>query len=162
MAAYDTALAQPGASREAIVLARSQVALAAGDAKPLLAALAESEVRSPDNPITRNYACWERATRKLDLAAARVSCEAAVKLRRDAMFVDSLAMVELQSGNYPAAIAAYNEAVQGLPSSAPSIFGRGIAKLRAGDKPGGEADLARARQLDPDIDAEFSAYGLKP
>ena len=78
------------------------------------------------------------------------------------MYVDSLAMVELQADNYGLAEALYAEALRGLPESSATLYGRGLARLRSGNKPGGEADLALARKLDPEIDARFARYGLRP
>ncbi|MBV9627662.1 MAG: hypothetical protein JO230_06155, partial [Xanthobacteraceae bacterium] len=42
-----------------------------------------------------------------------------------------------------------------------ALYGRGIAKGRAGDADGGKADTAAAQALLPDVAAEFDTLGLK-
>ena len=162
LAAYDSAMAKPGAATARIAIQRGLAVRASGDGVPLNAALGVAEQGAPNDPQMRNEACWERAIWRIDLPAARTSCEAALRPGRVGMYVDSLGMVELQQGNYPAAITLYTEALRSLPESPATLFGRGIARLRTGDAAGGQADLARARRFDPQIDERFVRYGLRP
>lgn len=161
LAAYDAEAARPGAPLERIAIERASAQRAAGDPRPLDQVLAKAEADRPGDMELRNQVCWRRAIWRIDLKAARASCDAAIKQSRLAMYVDSLAMVELQDGNYPAAVRLYTEALRTLPRSAPTLYGRGIARLRTGDK-GGEADLALAREVEPKIDRQFEFWGLKP
>ena len=39
---------------------------------------------------------------------------------------------------------------------------RGLAKLKSGDRAGGNADIAAAAALDPKIAAIYAGYGVKP
>jgi tetratricopeptide (TPR) repeat protein len=57
----------------------------------------------------------------------------------------------LKLGQFERAIADYDAALTRSPRQAGSLYGRGIAKLRAGDGAGGRADIAAARAIDPDI-----------
>ena len=50
----------------------------------------------------------------------------------------------------------------GDPRLAGSLYGRGIAKLRKGDRSGGTYDINAAKQIKADIAEEFARYGLKP
>ncbi len=161
LAAYDTAAAKPGASKARIAIAKGHAQRAAGNPAALNSALGNAEAERPGDAEMRNEACWQRAIWRLDLSAARSSCEAALAPARLGMYVDSLAMVELQSGNFALAVRLYTEALRTLPGMAPSLYGRGIARLRSGDQ-GGLADLAQARAIDPWIDETFARYGLKP
>ena len=49
------------------------------------------------------------------------------------------------------AIADYDQAIRLNPKYAAAFYNRGIAKHRNGDKAGGDADIARARHLQPGI-----------
>lgn len=161
LAAYDAEAAKPGAAKARIAIAKGHAQRAAGDPAALNSALGAAEAARPNDAEMRNEACWQRAIWRLDLTAARASCEAALGPARLGVYVDSLAMVELQSGNYPLAIRLYTEALRTLPDLAPTLYGRGIARLRSGVQ-GGQADLARARAIDPWIDETFARYGLAP
>jgi tetratricopeptide (TPR) repeat protein len=54
-------------------------------------------------------------------------------------------------GELDRAMKDHDQAVKIDPKNALAFNNRGIAKLKKGDKEGGEADIARARQLQPDI-----------
>ena len=71
-------------------------------------------------------------------------------------------MVKLRLGDLPGAIADYDGALKQDPEMATSLFGRGLAKSWGGDKAGAEADLGKARALDPDIDKRFADFGVAP
>jgi tetratricopeptide (TPR) repeat protein len=53
--------------------------------------------------------------------------------------------------DYPKAIADYSEAIALDPKDADAFLYRGIDRIRNGDRPGGEADIAQAKQFDPNI-----------
>ena len=42
-----------------------------------------------------------------------------------------------------------------------SLYGRGLAKLKQDDVAGGNADIAAAKAIRPDIVAEFVRYGVQ-
>jgi hypothetical protein len=42
------------------------------------------------------------------------------------------------------------------PSDANALYNRGLAKRKAGDTAGGDADIAKAKQLDPKVNPEFA------
>jgi Flp pilus assembly protein TadD len=65
-------------------------------------------------------------------------------------------------GNVDQALADYDLAVQLVPTEAHPRFGRGIAKLRKGDRTGGEADIAAAIAMQPGIAAEYADFGIVP
>ncbi|HYE45068.1 MAG TPA: DUF3857 domain-containing protein [Caulobacter sp.] len=109
-----------------------------------------------------NTLCWEQATNGVALEAALRDCDTALQLEpRNAPTLDSRGFVLMRLGRWKDAIADYDKATTIRPDSAESLFGRALAKYGAGDKAGGDADIAEARKLDPGIDEEFAGYGLK-
>jgi tetratricopeptide (TPR) repeat protein len=70
--------------------------------------------------------------------------------------------VLLRAGKYDDAIADYNAALEIDPKRAASLYGRGSAKLRKGDYEAGNADIAAARVMRPNISVEYQGYGLMP
>jgi Flp pilus assembly protein TadD len=66
----------------------------------------------------------------------------------------------LRIGQLQRAVADYDAALQLSPRKASSLYGRGIAKLRAGDT-GGHADIADAKAIDSRIAEEFARYGVR-
>ena len=54
-------------------------------------------------------------------------------------------------GDYDRAIQDYNQGIRLNPSYAKAFYWRGLAKRKAGDTAGGDADIAKAKQLDPKV-----------
>jgi tetratricopeptide (TPR) repeat protein len=53
--------------------------------------------------------------------------------------------------DYARAIADYDEAIRLNPNDADALLYRGLDKQRMGDRTGGEADVAAAKRINPDI-----------
>ena len=68
-------------------------------------------------------------------------------------------LMRLKMGLNDQAIQNYGRALALNPRLAFSLYGRGLARLRKGDT-GGEADLAAARSVNPDVDAVFTRIGV--
>ena len=64
-------------------------------------------------------------------------------------------------GQYDRAIADCDAALKKKPH-AESLYLRGIAKLRKGDTPGGDADIAAADALDPKLSDRYGRLGVTP
>jgi tetratricopeptide (TPR) repeat protein len=109
-----------------------------------------------------NYRCWARAEAGQDLDAAMKDCDAALKLQPDyrAAF-DSRALAEVRLGRFDEAIRDYDSAAQ-RGGAAASLYGRGIAEARKGQKQKADADMARARELDKDVETTFARLGVTP
>jgi tetratricopeptide (TPR) repeat protein len=113
--------------------------------------------------VTYNLRCWARATWGEQLDAALADCNRALKLKPDNFAaLDSRALVYFRMGKYAEAIADDDSALAKVPRLPPSLYVRGLAKLRMGDTAGGNADIAAAKKLDPKIEGEYAKYGLKP
>lgn len=107
-----------------------------------------------------NTACWLRATHQRELDKALEQCNAALKLKPgDRVMTDSRAMVYLQMGKWDEAIADYDVAMAGN-TYAIGLYGRGIARLRKGDKKQAKADIKAARKMDKTIETTFAGYGI--
>jgi tetratricopeptide (TPR) repeat protein/predicted aspartyl protease len=108
-----------------------------------------------------NQRCWARSLSNQMLDDALNDCREAI--HRDGEkpnYLDSLGMVELRIGHYPESIKAYQQAIAGQKGSAWSHYGLGMAEIRNGQADAGNADLAAARALDPQIEALAGKYGL--
>ena len=87
----------------------------------------------------------------------------ALRLRPDfANALDRRGFVHLQSGRYDHAIADYDAALRLDAKKPASLYGRGMAKRRKQDVAGGNADIAAARALKPEVSMDFARYGLSP
>ena len=97
------------------------------------------------------------------LQAALSDCNEALRLRPDfANALDSRGFVHLKSGRYDEAIVDYDAALRLDPKKLASLYGRGMAKRRKQDIAGGNADIAAARALKPEISMDFARYGVSP
>lgn len=56
----------------------------------------------------------------------------------------------------------YDKALELSPANSWSLYGRGVARIRSGDRVGGEADLAAAARIDPDIAATYREIHMEP
>lgn len=110
-----------------------------------------------------NSRCWVRAEAGRQLEAALKDCDEALRLRPDSpAALDSRGLVQLRLGAHALSLADYDRALALRRTQVTSWFGRGLAELKLGRKAAAEADLAAARGLDPEVDATFAGWGVKP
>lgn len=137
------------------------------------------------HPIKRDQAnglnslCWLRATGNRDLHEALDDCNRALDLRPHADaetgtligrtlaseepdILDSRALVYLRLGRLEDAVHNYDSALQINPRMPSSLYGRGLAELRMGEKDQGQDDLAAAAKIDSGIAQYFAKMGLAP
>lgn len=115
------------------------------------------------DPEALNSRCWVRGVRDTELPAALVDCQQSLAKRpSSAETLDSLAFVYFRLGRYPEAIDQYSAALAADPKQTASLYMRGVAKLRAGDKDGGQADIAAATAANKGIADVFAGYGVRP
>ncbi len=108
-----------------------------------------------------NARCWARSLNNQSLDDALSDCRKAIK--RDGeipAYLESLGMVQLRLGKYSESISTYETALAQGSQSAWSHYGLGLAKIRNGQKDAGTADLAAARAINPNIDAQAAKFGL--
>jgi len=107
--------------------------------------------------------CWTHAAAARDLDDATEDCNKALALKaHDADALDARCFVQLRLKAYAAAVADCTAALAGNPELASSRYMRGVAKVKSGDVPGGDADIDSARSRDSDIAQTFANYGVKP
>ena len=157
------AAAKADGDKRALVLLRVSLLADSGQAK---AAVQEAGVqirKMPASATLLNMRCWTRATSNIELEQALADCNEALEVDPENLpATDSRGFVKLRLGRYDEAIADFSDAVKWEPKQAASWYGLGIARLRKGEKEAGERDLATARRLNFDIDAEYKAYGVQP
>ena len=108
-----------------------------------------------------NNLCYAKATNDVALDQALDECDDALKiLPRAAGVIDSRALVLLRIGRTADAIAAYDAAIAIDPRQAHALYGRGLARRRSADEAGGASDIAAAKAILPDVEKEFTSYGV--
>ena len=129
------------------------------EATPLFA---KARAKSED-PMWLNNACWSKATLDMALDEALRDCDAALAKKPDCgPCKDSRALVLLRQGRFRESEQAYDALVRNDPGHAVSLFGRGIARLRMGQKETGEKDLRLAHAMQPTIGMVYRQYGVTP
>ena len=132
-----------------------------------------------DQATGLNSLCWLRATSNRDLHEALDDCSRALDLKPhaepelgtligrtiasdDPDVLDSRALVYLRLGRPEDAIHDYVSALRINPRMPTSLYGRGLAELRLGQKVQGQDDLAAAEKIDSGIATYFAKMGLTP
>ncbi|HEX6375029.1 MAG TPA: DUF3857 domain-containing protein [Allosphingosinicella sp.] len=127
-------------------------------------AVADARLRRfPGNVPYLSLRCLARAEGSIELPQARRDCDEAI--RSDAGAVpafEARGLLGLRLGMWDAAIADYSAALALEPKRFRALYGRGIARLRKGEREAGERDLAAARRLSFDVDAEYAGSGITP
>jgi tetratricopeptide (TPR) repeat protein len=75
--------------------------------------------------------------------------------------LDSRAFAYLKLHRLDNAIVDFKAALEINPKLASSLYGRGLAKLKKGDRVGAHADMAAAKAIQADIDEELARYSIK-
>jgi tetratricopeptide (TPR) repeat protein len=97
---------------------------------------------------------------KLGRDGALAACEAALAAWDSVWAVEGQAIAQLRAGR-PEAAKSFDRLLKMLMGSdAAALYGRGLARLRAGARAEGDADLKAALTLDPTVAASYRRYGL--
>ncbi|WP_374547125.1 tetratricopeptide repeat protein [Rhodoblastus sp.] len=109
-----------------------------------------------------NDRCWvHMLAGRLELALNDCS-ESTKQNPNNPPTLDSLGFIYIKLEKYNDAIANFDKAIEFAPVMPSPYYGRGIAKLRTGDKVGGMADIAQAKKLLPNIEEIYSKTGVTP
>jgi tetratricopeptide (TPR) repeat protein len=95
------------------------------------------------------------------LQKALTDCNRSLQLSKTSYTLDSRGLVYARLGRFDDAIRDYDAALALDPKLAASLYGRGFARLKKGDTAKGNADIAAAKAITPDIAETLRAYGLK-
>jgi tetratricopeptide (TPR) repeat protein len=115
-----------------------------------------------------NGRCWSRALLGTELERAIDDCDDALRRtdKKDAGWyaarLDSRGFAYLRMGKIEKAIRDFDDSLKLNPKNASSLYGRGIAKLRQGKNSEGQAEIAAATALRPQIGDFFNRHGLTP
>ncbi len=113
---------------------------------------------SPGDDIAWNNRCFGRANMG-DLQPALADCNRAIKIGPNYDYsYNSRGFVYLRLKDYDAAISDYTLALMAAPDSANSLYGKSIAEKAAGYETDSEADLAKAKSINPGIAAQFAPH----
>jgi tetratricopeptide (TPR) repeat protein len=92
----------------------------------------------------------------------RHDCDAAVRVASgEAIGLGMRGFVHLMLRQPDDAVADFDAALKIDPKAAAALYGRGLARRQKGDAAGGEADMAAAKAILPDIAERFAGYGVK-
>jgi tetratricopeptide (TPR) repeat protein len=161
IAAYDRSLAADGRNGLAMS-SRARAKQASGDRA---GALVDYDAALALNPqLSPAYAgrCWIRALQQEgDLAAARSDAEDAARLDpRNTYGQLCRGLLQLRAGEWEGARLSYEAELEVESGNPQALFGRGIARRRAGDSAGRE-DMNLARDFDSHIGERFDEMGVR-
>jgi tetratricopeptide (TPR) repeat protein len=105
-----------------------------------------------------NERCYYRALGKFELSLAEIDCLKSLSIERHLDTLDSTAFLYLVMGANQKAITYYSSVLSIESQNATALYGRGLARKRAGQKKNGESDIALASKLNPSVAEEFVGY----
>ena len=103
------------------------------------------------HPASGKYTAWRMPSEPSALALAEDGL--VVATRRG--------FVHLKMGRFKNAIKDYDAVLRQQPGTAEAIYGRGMAMIKSGKKTCGQADVSKAKALNPDVDDAFRRYGVR-
>lgn len=109
-----------------------------------------------------NNRCLTRMILGHDLTEALSDCDEALRLQPDNVEThETRGFVFLKLGENEIALREYDAALRADPDRPVALYGRGLARIAKGDVRNGQSDKAAARALLPNVERQFTTYGLK-
>jgi tetratricopeptide (TPR) repeat protein len=140
---------------------RGYAYFARGDYDKAIADYSEAIKLNPRLAVAYNNRCLTRAVVGKDLPDALRDCDEALRLQPgnvDAL--DTRGFIYLKLGDYKVSINEYDGALQADAGRSRALYGRGLARVKSGDK-SGEADIAAAVRKNPKVAEDFARYGVR-
>jgi tetratricopeptide (TPR) repeat protein len=117
---------------------------------------------NPMDAYALNARCWVRTIVGRELHLALDDCNESLRIHaNNAHTLDSRAFTCLKLGQINHAIADYDAALSLNRNLPDSYYGRGVAKLKKGDREGGNTDITAAKVIEPAIVQRFAKYGIR-
>jgi tetratricopeptide (TPR) repeat protein len=139
---------------------RGSAYLVSGENKRAIDDYSEALKRQPADAVVLLSRCHVRAIVG-DLKAGLADCNESLRLAPSVpAALGSRGLVLLKLGRIDEAIADYDAGLKLYANSAISLYGRGVAKRRKGDVAGGDADIAAAKALRPDVADLMATWGV--
>jgi tetratricopeptide (TPR) repeat protein len=104
--------------------------------------------------------CWAGVRWGQELDKGLGNCAAALDVNPVAAH-DGRGYIYLQRGEFDQAIVDFDAALRANPRRASALYGRGVARQRAG-KSGGQADIAAATDMDRKVTERAAEIGIRP
>jgi tetratricopeptide (TPR) repeat protein len=148
-------------------LGRGQILFRRGDFAGAMAAFdAASRIAAREYGTSANIyggKCAARAAARTELDAARRFCDRAVRNSdRSAWALTTRGYLHFMQGDAEAATADFTNAVERDAYYAPALYARGVMAVRQGRQSEGEADMARALEMNRRQVEYFANAGLRP
>ncbi|MBD8900080.1 aspartyl protease family protein [Rhodanobacter sp. DHG33] len=154
-------LAQPGSQQSRVI---AQFYIATGqpaEALPLLDDWINLHGNDHAMGAVLNDRCRARAFANVMADKALRDCRKAIKLDgASPAYLESEALAQLRLQDYADAITNFQQVVSQQPRWAWARYGLGLARIRSGQPDAGNADLAAAKAINPEIGAKFEQYGI--
>ena len=139
---------------------RGSAYLMSGDNKRAIDDYSEALKRQPADAMVLLSRCHVRAIVG-DLQAALDDCNESLRLAPSVpATLGSRGLVLLKLGRFDEAIADYDAGLKLYAKSAISLYGRGVARRKKGDLSGGDADIAAAKAIRPDVPDLLATWGV--
>ena len=116
----------------------------------------------PEDVIKHIARCARRIIANIELETAYAACTRAVEVRAAPEIVYFHGVASLKTERWTEALTDFQDGLNRDKQRAGAYFGQGIAKLRLGQREEGEADIARAEELDPKVAETYATYGITP
>jgi TPR repeat protein len=117
---------------------------------------------NPDQHQILNERCYSLAILGR-LEAALADCNRALEIEpKNPYYLDSRGYTYLHLANLPEALRDFDASLELLPDEAITLFGRAVVKGKMGDRRGAQADLAKARSIQPDVDDHAAQVFMMP
>ena len=159
----DSRLKAPGDWESELLQQKIAVLMLMHDYKSAVAIADVRLRRFPGSVTYLSLRCLARAEGSIELPLALKDCDDAVRFDSGAIEAfRARGLVKLRLGQWDPAIADYSAALALEPRDYRSLFGRGVARLRKGEREAGDRDLAAARRYSFDVDSEYRDAGLVP
>ena len=115
---------------------------------------------NPEDASAYTNRCWTRVVFGRDLTSATPDCDESVNRARDTIAYNNRCDLNFKLEQFDKAITDCTEVLTLDPKFAGALYVRGLAKRKKGD-PSADADIAAAKALNANVDAEFASYGIK-